>query len=365
MLEGNEGEKKLNYDGFSYCGIHCSKYNVEYIPDAKGRWFQSPAFDVSQKDVSGRDGGYYYGNDAKIRELTLLCYFEEITKETREQIRNWLDRRTKGKLIFDERPFVYYNVRPTKVVTGEIYAVLTKHGEVYSGTFTITFAAYEPYGFLMPCTLTDEAEMQGAGMITGLLPSAEMPAAPTTQNASSFLLYNGGTQTCDTVIQIGGTGTNILIANAANGTSCSLHSLPTEGYLEIDSHLGKVTWVHGTHDSERDIFFEYHNEGYVTLAPYLPREFHVDASYTTGSNVVTFYVFVPTEDSAVGKYIFLDGAWHKIVSVSTEDNSVEIEDTMTDSGNEVTKLVTMNEITITGTLLQLNKLAIDYSPMIV
>ena len=98
--------------------------------------------------MSGRDGGYYYGNNVKIRKFTLQCYFEEITRETREEIRNWLDRNTKGKLIFDERPFVYYNVRPTDVASGEIYTILTTRGEVYSGTFTATFSAYEPYGHL-------------------------------------------------------------------------------------------------------------------------------------------------------------------------------------------------------------------------
>ena len=135
-------------DGFSYCGIHCSRYNIGYIPDAKERWFQSPSFTLYEEDVSGRDGGYYYGNNVKIRKFTLQCYFEEITRETREEIRNWLDRNTKGKLIFDERPFVYYNVRPSDVTSGEVYAILTPRGEVYSGTFSATFSAYEPYGHL-------------------------------------------------------------------------------------------------------------------------------------------------------------------------------------------------------------------------
>ena len=105
--------------------------------------------------------------------------------------------------------------------------------------------------------------------MTGLLPSSEMPDAPEATD-SSFLLYNPGTQPCNTLLQIGGAGTNITLSNAANGTFCKLHSLPETGYLEIDSALGKVTWVH---DDERDTFFEYHNEGYLTLAPYLPRVF--------------------------------------------------------------------------------------------
>ena len=133
-------------DGFTYGGIHCSKFNITYIPDAKTRWFSSPSFSVYEEEVSRRDGGYYYGNNVKIRKFTLQCYFEEITREMREDLRNWLDRNTKGRLVFDERPYVYYNVRPTDVTTGEIYALLKAEGEVFSGTFTATFSAYEPYG---------------------------------------------------------------------------------------------------------------------------------------------------------------------------------------------------------------------------
>ena len=121
-------------NGFSYAGIHCSKFNIEYIPDAPSRWFPSPEFNVYQEDISGRDGGYYYGNNAGIRQFTLTCYFEDITRAMREDIRNWLDRNTKGKLIFDERSYAYYNVRPTKITTGEIYATLTHMGELFSGT---------------------------------------------------------------------------------------------------------------------------------------------------------------------------------------------------------------------------------------
>ena len=135
-------------DGFSYGGVHCSKYNITYIPDAKDNWFSSPSFSVYEEEVTRRDGGYYYGNSVKIRKFTLKCYFEEITREMREEIRNWLDRNTKGKLVFDDRPYVYYNVRPTNVTTGEIYPLLTKHGEVFSGTFTATFSAYDPFGYV-------------------------------------------------------------------------------------------------------------------------------------------------------------------------------------------------------------------------
>ena len=213
---------------------------------------------------------------------------------------------------------------------------------------------------MMYNTLTREAEISDAGEMTGLLYADEMPEVPD-ENSTDFLMYNPGTQTCDTLIQIGGSGEDITIENATNGTKCVLNSLPSEGYLEIDSRLGVVNWVHG---DQKDKFFEYHNEGYMTLASYLPRANNVDASYTSGSATVTCHSYYVSEN-IIGQYILLDGAWHKIVSIDEENNTLDVADTLSDSGAEYTKIVTMNEISITGTTVNLNKLVIDYFPVIV
>lgn len=345
--------------GFTYRGVHSSKFNVEYIPDPAARWFASPEFDVYQQDVAGQDGGYYYGNNLKIRTFELKCFYENITEETREDLRNWLDRNGNGKLIFDEKPFAYYNVRPARIVPGEKYSVLTRQGELHSGTFTITFAAYDPFGYLMYDRLTT-ADIEGAGMYSGILHEEEMPATPAT-TAREFLIYNCGTQPCDTVIQIGGTGTEVNIANETNGSFCSLVALPATGYLEIDGHRGKVTWVNG---NSRELFFEYHDEGYLDLAPFTPKNFHVNASYTVGSSVINIIAPLFPLEEQVGRYIWLAGGWHKITAASAEDETITIADTMTTTSGEETKIVTMNEIKITGTNLGLNRLSIAFSPVI-
>lgn len=84
-------------NGFTYNGIHSSLFNCYYIPNQTDRWFASPEFTVYEKDVLGRDGGYYYGNKAKIRTLSLKVFFEDITVEMREQIRAWLNKDVMGE----------------------------------------------------------------------------------------------------------------------------------------------------------------------------------------------------------------------------------------------------------------------------
>lgn len=264
----------------------------------------------------------------------------------REDLRNWLDRNGHGTLIFDKKPFVYYHVRPTQIVRGEKYTALINDTEVYSGTFTITFAAYDPFGYLT-CDRLTEPDIQGVGMYCGILQEEQMPEAPAA-NDTEFLIYNCGTQPCDTTIEIGGAGTEIKINNETNGSFCSLVALPNTGYLEIDGHHGTVTWVNG---NERELFFEYHDEGYLSLAPFTPKNFHVVASYSVGSDVVSIGAPLFSLKDQVGRYIWLNEAWHKIVSASEENETVTLDHALTTSGGEETKIVTMNEITITGSNL--------------
>lgn len=185
--------------GFTYNGIHSSKYNCYHTPNADDRWRESPVFEVYNEEVTGRDGGYCYGYRTKIRTISLKVFYEDITIETRERIRAWLDRKTSGYLVFDERPFVKYYVRPAKTVPGKSYT--TRHEgvsqDLYSGTFTIDFSAYEPFGMLSYKYYTDYDE-DGAGLYCGILEENEMPGEPTTA-ARSFLVYNCGTETCNTV----------------------------------------------------------------------------------------------------------------------------------------------------------------------
>lgn len=343
-------------DGFTYNGIHCSEYGVEYNPDPQQLWWNSPEFNVYSEEVAGKDGGYYYGNDAKVRTFTLPCWFEDITIEQREMIRMWLDKDTAGELIFDDRPFVAYHVRPTNVVTGALYAVPDGR---YSGTFTITFSAFEqPYGLMLYSSYED-VDIEGAEQYSGILKESELPDAPTT-SSRDFLFYNCGTQTCGTVLEIGGSGTNITITNNTNGTACRLVELPSTGYLEIDGERGLVTWVNGT---QRVIFFEYHNEGYMTLAPFLPKLFHVMVSYTAGSDTVTV-MSAPPNQRWVGMYIRLNDVWQKITAVSSANRTLTLENAVAASGVEVTKAVTMNEISITGQSLTLTRLNLLYTPRI-
>ena len=357
----NEEEMKEHMDGFRYNGKHSEDFHCYFIPNESDRWFASPNFDVYENSDAGRDGGYYYGSRAKVRSFELRCYYEDITIAQREAIRRWLDRGTFGKLFFDDRPFVAYDVRPTKVVSGKRYAVYNSETgeELYSGTFTITFSAYFPYGYLN-CKDYTSLDEEGIGQYCGIIKHSMMPTAPTT-SSRAFQLYNCGTQTCSTVLRVGGTAaTGLTITNTTNQTSCTLSSLPSTGYLEIDSRYGSIKWIHGT---DSDYAFNYHVNGFITLEPYIACEDEIVVSYTSGSSSITM-TSNKFDDRFIGKYIYIEGAWRRITGVSA-GGAATVNFTPSNTGVQETKVVTMNDIVITGTDLALTTLEVDYFPIIV
>lgn len=343
-------------EGFSYNGIHCGRYSVGYAPDPSAYFNNNPTYSVYDEDTPWHDGGYYFGNKTDIREFELDCYFEDITIATRNKILQWLDKNTSGKLIFDSRPFVYYNVRPSKVITGKIYP--SGHG-LYSGTFKVYFKAYNPFGFLMYKSY-DDIDTDGVTQYCGMIRTGEMPPVPKTTD-SSFLIYNCGTEIADTVIKLAGSAPNgLTITNEANNNVCTLTSLPDKSdYVEINSANGVVKSISG---NDSTIAFEFHGDGYIRLVPCGMLYMDVLASYLEGSNLVSIQNY-DVHDSFVGKYIFLNNSWMEITSI-IDEHTLTISSSMSQSGQEETKIATMNKITISGEQVSLSKLEIDYVPQI-
>jgi phage-related protein len=344
--------------GFTYRGVHCEELGCIHIPDAAGNWFQSPEFDVAKDEVNWRDGSYYYYTRRKARTFSLNCYFEEITMKERERIRRWLDAKASGDLIFDDREYLKYKVRPSKVITGKIYEQQSglEVEPKYSGTFTITFEAQDPYGYLTRMTLDDLVLTDYDGLCN-LIRSDMMPAAPSSP-FTSFDIYNPGTAECGVTLRITGTAPNgLTITNTTNNTVCVLRGLPSDATLIIDSETGLVQ-AQGSGSPE--IAFVYHDHGYITLTPNDGLNFTCHCEYTSRSQNATVILDIP--EDLTGSYLYIGGTWKKINSHNMDTGAIQLSASAGATGNSEVHIAKMNKIAITGTNVSLSGLSYSFTP---
>ena len=216
-------------DGFTFAGVHSSALGCWYRPAAKARGDDMPDFEISDLNPESRDGGYYIGSRVRPREFDLDCYFEDVTEETLVGIYRWLRRDTAGRLIFDSKPFIYYDVILSKRISITLYDHAEDGVKKYSGTFTASFTCYEPFGKLLQLSYEDAATQREL-ICTGILPTRMMPEAPGVASRR-FLLYNPGTERAHTILRLAGNvGDGMLIRNLTTGQRCKVIGL-TESSL--------------------------------------------------------------------------------------------------------------------------------------
>ena len=348
-------------NGFSFMGIHSSTFGVYYIPDESSLFDDRSDYEVYDEDVDWHDGGIYYGRKVKPREFSLDCYYEDIPRKTYEKMKQWLSGRHSGRLIFDDKPWKYYDVYITKKPSGKQYSQ-HEHGmePLYSGTFSITFTAYEPFGKLEYSSY-DTVDTDGVTRYCGMLEKSKLPAAPELSDRR-FIFYNCGTETAPTIIRVGGTTDKdgFVIRNETTGQKCRLIALPpSPAYLELDSRKGSVTLVDPS-TNQRELMFEYHDYGFIDLEPSGLLYDEVLVAYTSGSNTVTVYN-KELDQSHVGRYLYLGGKWMRIIAVTK--NGVVLNGNMEASGEESSTIVVMNQMAIEGNVT-LTKFEMEYTPLV-
>ena len=282
--------------------------------------------------MTNRDGSYYYGEQAKPREFTVECFFQGITMDTFERMTQWISRKTYGELIFDDRPFVYYMAKPMKKPSAKVYSFVSPSGEqLYEGTITFYFKAFDPHGFMKYITYSGE-DVDHAEEHCGIIEESMMPDAPDV-TTRDFLVYNPGTEKCPMTIRIGGTApSGLTIENLTNGDVCKIKSLPPSGYLEIDGKAGKVSNLGAGFDG---LAFEMHDEGYITLEPCTPylrdlptltlleerTTFYIGKGEASPSNVFELY----------GSRLYIGNGLDNALNTSLEmfgDKSIKVFDTL-------------------------------------
>lgn len=329
--------------GFTYNGKHCEELHVKYIPKETQRGDIMSDYETISSERSWVAGGDYYRARVKSRVFELPCYYEDLSRKELEDMVKWLDRRTSGYLIFDERPYARYFVRPTKRIEPKNYGLGYGTNRRYSGTLTITFTAYWPFAELI---YTDEgtAPMSEYDEVD-LLPAAEMPSSDV-HALTETLVYNPGTELGQSIIRFAGStgSSDLVIRNVANGDECVLKAgltTATGEYLELNSKTGRVERVT---TNGRVLDYIYHDKGYIHFVSDHISNNNLRISQTSGSRVLTSSGAF-TEDN-LGEYIYIDSGW-KYLGTYTSPSSMSMNVNASATKTTRTRIATMNRLTIT------------------
>jgi hypothetical protein len=349
--------------GFSFCGVDIAKFGLEYVPPLDQTYvFSSAPYEVHQETFDAHHGGYFYGTTVQPKDFTLKCFYQDlhIAHGSLTAIENFFRRGRTGRLVFEQRDWLWY----TATVIGVDLSDLRNYR---NGFVTISLRAYYPFArHDFTCINEDNQWYAHIASNSGLLTEEETPVTTFKEVKSNknLLLYNGGTERAQVAIAIAGNaGEGVTITNKTTGQTCKFvafskaDTTDKNKYIVTDALNGKTVITDGTTSVGS---FLYHDHGFIELDPSFPIERDVYASYTSGSNIVTLLGVSPTIDLE-NKFIFIEGAWHKILSA--DDNELTIDAAMSVTDSCYTNIVVMNEISVElAVSASLTKLDFIYKP---
>ena len=364
--------------GFSFCGVDIADLGIDYAPENKDTYVYKPAKSNIHEDVfDGHNGGYFFGASREPKEFILRCYYEEehIAKGLMAKIFNLFRVGKSGMLVFKRRPWCYYYATVTEFDDSTMYNYM-------NGLFVITMKAYYPFARGLPVYNKIENRNHLFYNVTGdqyhseimantailekeeMIPSMSFNSIPN----GTVLLYNPGTERANVGISFTGRcGDSVTIYNRTTDQKCRYVGFETRQGEDLytDGINGK-TMLREYYNGEvvnSTIAFLYHDYGFIELEPAFPilRKLYVSYDGTLVTSVNRLYQDEDEKEWYKGKYIFLGNNWYKIVECI--NRNILLLSTSAGQGSEMTDVVTMNEIEITGSQnTNLTNISFIYKP---
>lgn len=325
--------------GFSFCGVDIKDIGLEYVPELENTYVYSPAEkNVHEETYDGHTGGYYYGAWSQPKEFTLRCLFEDkqIDMGVMANVYELFRVGRVGKLIFNRRPWCYYNARVTSPVESDFSNYL-------NGLVTIHMKAYFPFARsdTMFNLRTDDHYVEIMNN-TGLFNKAEMVPETSFEfnEDTSFILANPGTEAAPVAISIQGNAKNVTITNQNNNQTCSFVNITDDlGEIVCDTLSGKIIRIK---DGETLPAYLYHYGGFISLDPSFPVKREVYIETVNGTTVKVSNILY---NDYAGQYIFIKNKWYKIASMQ-DKHTLILETPAESSAAQQTIISRMNELSI-------------------
>lgn len=137
---------KGDFIGFSIGNFHSSKLGILRTSDGS-RFNESllPGFSDATAQVPGGDGMYYWKSNYSQKPFSIPIAYDSMTETQLRNLRRAMACKDIVPLVFDERPYKEYLVKPTGEPQLSYICFDEKDQRIYKGEGTLEFTAYSPF----------------------------------------------------------------------------------------------------------------------------------------------------------------------------------------------------------------------------
>ena len=263
-----------DFCGFTWKGDHSSKYGIVRVSDGS-RYNDTilPAFQDTTQKMPGSDGTLYWESFYTNKTFSINIAFDHLTEDDYRKLRQWLNGKDRGELIFDEAPYKAYTVKIKDPPQLKTICFMEDGKRIYKGEGTISFVAYYPFA---RCVYKFEKDIKDIINVEEWIDASGLKGA-TKDNYNSFSeegncnLYNAGDLPTDfkLIVNIENKPTNITLKTNENQIIGSLNfSLAKQGsdtYVRFNSATqlieGLIKPTDGKFELTGNLYNKYITEG--------------------------------------------------------------------------------------------------------
>lgn len=263
-----------DFCGFTWRGEHSSDHGIVRVSDGS-RYNDTilPAFQDTTQKMPGSDGTLYWESFYTNKTFSINIAFDHLTEDNYRKLRQWLNGKDRGELIFDEAPYKAYTVKIKDPPQLKTICFMEDGKRIYKGEGTISFVAYYPFArgvYKFETDIKDIVNVEEWIAASGL-------KGATKDNYNSFSkegscnLYNAGDLSTDfkLIVNIENKPTNITLKNNENQIIGSLNfSLAKQGddtYVRFNSATqlieGLIKPTNGEFELTGNLYNKYITEG--------------------------------------------------------------------------------------------------------
>lgn len=136
----------IDFIGFQFNGKHSSDMGVLRVSDGS-RYNDGlvPDFSDVTEQVPGGDGTYYWDSFYSTKTFNIDIAYDKLTEKQFRDLRQWLNAKEMGQLIFDESPYKYYMAKISGAPQWKYICFNENNQRVYKGEGSVSFVCYFPY----------------------------------------------------------------------------------------------------------------------------------------------------------------------------------------------------------------------------